>query len=147
MQLKALSMQNEQEIMHAIQDAFAVAPWNDNWNDKTVFHLYLRDIIGNADSVALGLYDGDELIGVALGRLKHWFDGIELCLDDFGIKTAYQGKGAGSQFLQSIHAYAHARHYKSISLRTNRTAPAYQFYLKNGFVESEHQVFFSMNCN
>lgn len=146
MQIKTLTMENQAEIMEIIRDAFAVAPWNDKWDDEAVFRLYIQDIIGNANSLSLGLYDQDELIGVALGRLKHWYDGIEFCIDDFCIKTACQGKGAGSAFIKLIAQYARENHYKEISLRTKRTAAAYHFYKKNGFDESETNVYFSMRC-
>ena len=85
--------------------------------------------------------------GVSLGRLKHWFNGTEYCIDDFCIRSSCQGKGAGSLFLKMLRAYGRKKNYKKITLRTKRTASAYEFYKKNGFREIEEDVFFSMECN
>ena len=147
LRLGVLDTSYELEIQAIIKDAFAVQPWNDRWDDIDVFHLYIRDIIGNTNSLALGLFDQEELIGLSLGRLKHWFDGIEYCIDDLCVKSAYQGKGIGSRWLQMIKAHAQSNGYKEISLRTNRTAPAYRFYLKNGFQELDECVWLSMKCD
>ena len=139
-------MKDEKEIMEIIQDAFAVSPWNDNWDDEDTFHLYILDVIGNANSLALGLYDENKLVGLALGRLKHWFDGIEYNIDDFCIRSSCQGKGAGSAFIRLLKEYSTERDFKEISLRTKRTASAYQFYQKNGFREIEEDVHFILKC-
>lgn len=147
MEIRQLNMQNEKEIMGIIKDAFAVDPWYDNWDDEEIFHLYILDVIGNVNSLALGLYEGNELVGVSLGRLKHWFNGTEYCIDDFCIRSSCQGKGAGSLFLKMLRAYGRKKNYKKITLRTKRTASAYEFYKKNGFREIEEDVFFSMECN
>ena len=64
MEIRQLNMQNEKEIMEIIKDAFAVDPWYDNWDDEEIFHLYILDVIGNVNSLALGLYEGNELVGV-----------------------------------------------------------------------------------
>ncbi len=147
MKIRVLNLHNEKEMMEIIKDAFTSAPWNDNWEDENVFRLYIRDIVGNANSLALGLYDENNLVGLSLGRLKHWFDGIEYCIDDLCISPSHQGMGAGSAFIRLIKKYSQENNYKEISLRTNRTALAYQFYKTNGFLEKKENVFFSMKCN
>ena len=145
MEMKVIGMEQAQEMMELIKDAFSVEPWKDRWTDETVLYQYLQDIVGNENSLTLGLYEDGALVGLASGRLKHWYDGVEFCIDDFCIKTSHQGNGAGTQFLQLIRRYAQTHHYKSISLRTDRTAAAYRFYQKNGFQESRNQVYFSLD--
>lgn len=146
MELKVICLQQEETIREIVQGAFSAAPWNDRWDHAETFHRYLEDLIGNPNSLSLGLYCGEELVAVSLGRLKHWFDGIEYCIDELCVKPARQGQGLGSVLLQQIRAYAQARHYREISLRTNRQAPAYRFYQKNGFEEMADQVFFRFSC-
>ena len=63
MELKLLSMADENEIMAIIEDAFAAPPWCDDWRDREVFHKYVTDIAGAPNSLTLGLYDGGELEG------------------------------------------------------------------------------------
>lgn len=142
MEFRKLDMSYEEEIKDVIKDAFSIEPWNDNWDDDDIFHEYLLDLAGNRNSLVFGLYDEGQLKGVCLGRLKHWFDGIEYCIDDFGIKTDCQGRGFGAKLFDHVYEYAKANDFKGVGLWTEKSAQAYYFYKKIGFVESEEWVCF-----
>lgn len=77
MMLKVLGMAHEQAVKGLIRDAFSAEPWCDRWEDEDVFHSYILDVMGNQNSLALGLFSEDVLIGISLGRLRHWYNGIE----------------------------------------------------------------------
>lgn len=79
--------------------------------------------------------------------MKHWFNGIEYCIDDFCIKPDYQGKGAGSEFMKLIKEYCAKEKFAKISLKTSKKAAAYGFYVKNGFEEQHDDVFFEYNIS
>lgn len=140
MDFKQLTLKNEEEIKGVIRDAFSAPPWNDRWDNEEVFHQYLQDVIDNKNSLSLGVLVHQELVGIALGRLKHWFDGIEYCIDDFCIRTSWQGEGIGSKFLSYIKEYARQQGFKQVSLCTKRSAAAYGFYKKNEFKEPADRV-------
>lgn len=146
MELRQLTMADEREIQRVIHAAFAAEPWNDCWQEDEVFHHYVEDLVDNQNSLALGLEDGGELAGLALGRLKHWFDGVEYCVDDLCVMPGRQGKGIGSELLRQMEAYGRRHGIARITLRTDRTAPAYQFYRKNGFQELAHKVCLTLSC-
>ena len=69
MMLKVLGMAHEQAVKGLIRDAFSAEPWCDRWEDEDVFHSYILDVMGNQNSLALGLFSEDVLIGISLGRL------------------------------------------------------------------------------
>lgn len=142
MEFKIVGIEQEEAIKAVIQDAFSVQPWNDNWDDDAVFHEYIMDLVGNRNSLAFGAYDDGKLIGVSLGRVKHWYDGNEYCIDDFGIATSSQGKGIGSSLLNYIREYAAEHKFKSVTLWTERSAAAYDFYVKNGLTNATGRVSF-----
>lgn len=146
MYLRKLSLENEAEIKALIRTAFAIPPWNDDWRDEEVFSLYLTDLIGNKNSLALGLYAGDELKALALGRVKHWFNGTEFCIDDLCVSPESQGRGFGSALIRELKAYAGANKIARITLKTNKNARAYEFYLKNGFAEEGDWVELRLDC-
>ena len=146
MELRKIGMAQEAEILEMENAAFAVAPWNEAWTDAGIFHRYLLDLIGMENALSFGLYDGEQLVGIALGRLKHWFDGIEYCIDDLCVTPARQGSGVGSRMIQMIQAYSIKQGYKAVSLRTSRSAAAYSFYKKNGFQELTDKVFLTLPC-
>lgn len=147
MLLKVLTPTENEDIAHIIKEAFASQPWNDDWTEHETLMQYVTDITENANSLPLGLYNGHELVGLALGRLKHWFNGIEYCIDDFCIKPDYQGKGAGSEFMKLIKEYCAKEKFAKISLKTSKKAAAYGFYVKNGFKEQHDDVFFEYNIS
>ncbi len=138
---KKITSERECEIKKIIREAFAAPPWCDDWKDESVFSQYLADIMGNANSLCFGLYDGEKLIALVTGRLKHWFDGIEYNIDDVCVSPEYQGKGVGSALMSEIEKYAEEHDFKMLSLLTYRHAPAYKFYVKNDFEEKEGRVF------
>ena len=41
--------------------------------------------MGNENSLSFGVYQDEVLIGIALGRLKSWYEGTEYWIDEFGI--------------------------------------------------------------
>ena len=130
MLFRVLTMADEGEIFAVVRAAFAAPPWNEDWKDAASFHLYLKDILGNANSLAFGLWEGERLAALALGRLKHW----------------PQGRGVGSALLQHIYAYACAQGFREVALLTRRNAPAYGFYLKNGFEDVSWRAWMARPC-
>lgn len=138
-----LSLNDEKEVTALIAQAFSAPPWNDDWTDEKL-HIYYLDLAGNPNSLVLGYFD-DGLCAVALGRLKHWYNGIEYCIDDLGVDPTKQGKGVGSAFLKEIGEYARTHHFKEVTLYTRKSAQAYTFYQKNGWQESADWVQFSLD--
>ena len=122
MMLKVLGMAHEQAVKGLIRDAFSAEPWCDRWEDEDVFHSYILDVMGNQNSLALGLFSEDVLIGISLGRLRHWYNGIEYCIDDLCIASEHQGQGFGSLWIQLIRNYACQHGFRNISLQTKRPA-------------------------
>lgn len=147
MELKQLSSSDMPKVMSVIKRAFAAEPWNDRWDDDGIFELYIADLTGNASSLSLGLFDEGELIALALGRTKHWFWGTEYCIDDLCVEPACHGRGIGSVFISMLREYSAHNSIARLSLKTSRRAPAYGFYLKNGFAEAKDDVFFELSCN
>lgn len=140
MEVRDLSIDDIKEIKRLFSDIFTNEPWNDDWSDEVQLHEYITDLIGNRNSMSLGLYDGDELIGLSLGNIMHWYTGTEYYIFEFCVKTEMQGKGIGTDFLKQVEEYARSKQITHIFLQTERTVPAYEFYRKNGFAELTDHV-------
>ena len=111
-----------------------------NWSNTTQLDMYINDLVGQGYSLTYGLYDEDELIGIALGYVKHWYSGTEYIINEFCVKTERQGTGAGTFFITEIGKAIKELGIKQIFLLTDTNAPAYKFYKKNGFVAEETNV-------
>ena len=99
--------------------------------------MYINDLVGQGYSLTYGLFDDDELIGISLGYVKHWYSGTEYIINEFCVKTERQGAGAGSFFIAEIEKAIKEMGIKQIFLLTDSNVPAYNFYKKNGFVEEQ----------
>lgn len=141
MEIRELGVENIEEIKKIILEIFSGEPWNDTWTDKQL-HRYVLELIGNRNSLSLGFYEAGSFIGISLGRIKHWYEGTEYWIDEFGILPQKQGNGFGSEFLREIECFLADRKIAGIVLLTEKTVSAYHFYKRNGFEEKEEQVFF-----
>ena len=135
--LKRLSIEDKEAITNVFTGVFTKEPWNDDWSDKNQLDMYINDLIGQGYSLTYGLFDDDELIGIAMGYIKHWYSGTEYIINELCIKTDRQGKGAGSFFVTEIEKAIKELGVKQIFLLTDSNVPAYNFYKKNGFNEEE----------
>ena len=142
--LKRLSIDDKEEIKKVFVGVFTREPWYDDWSDEEQLDMYICDLVGQGYSLTYGLYDDTgELIGISLGYIKHWYSGTEYIINELCIKTEKQGAGAGTFFIHAIEEAIKEQGLKQIFLLTESNVPAFEFYRKNGFVQSEYNVAFS----
>ena len=85
--LKRLGPDDREEIKAVFVSVFTKEPWCDDWSDKEQLDLYIQDLIGQSYSLTYGLFDdADELIGISLGYIKHWYSGTEYIINELCIK-------------------------------------------------------------
>ena len=142
-ELKRLNINDKEAIKEVFVSVFTKEPWNDDWSDKEQLDLYITDLIGQGYSLTYGLYDDDELIGISMGYIKHWYSGTEYIINELCILTERQGAGAGTFFITEIEKAIKELGLKQIFLLTDSNVPAYDFYKKNGFVEVTTNVSFA----
>ncbi len=102
--LKKLSIDDKEAIKAVFVGVFTKEPWCDDWSDQEQLDLYICDLVGQSYSLTYGLYDEtEELIGVSLGYIKHWYTGTEYIINELCIKTEIQGTGAGTYVRSAIY--------------------------------------------
>ena len=139
-EIKELTIEKIDIIKSFFKDIFTREPWNDDWSDDEQLHQYITDIIGNRNSLAFGLFEGEKLLGLALGNIKHWYTGTEFFVEEFCVKTEMQGQGLGTEFLRLLEVELRERKIKTIFLMTGKEMPAFEFYRKNRFEEIINHV-------
>jgi len=140
---KRLENDQTEAVKTLFTAVFTTEPWNDDWSDGQQLDLYLQDLMGQRNSLTYGLFEGEVLIALSMGRVKHWYTGTEYCIDEFCVRADKQGQGVGSRFLREIEADIRANGLTHIFLLTETDVPAYQFYRKNGFFELETNAAFA----
>ena len=136
------SLESIEELFFSV---FSAEPWNDDWSDREQLRLYMLDLLGQSNSLAYGLFEGETLLGASLGQIRHWYTGTEYHIDELFIRTGQQGQGLGAFFLKEIESRIRALGFRRIFLLTSRDVPAYRFYQRNGFEELNWQVSFTKN--
>lgn len=139
---KRLGIEHHNIIKELFKSVFTIEPWFDDWSDENQLDLYLKDLIGQNNSLTYGLFAHEKLIGVSMGHIKHWYSGTEYCIDELCLRTDFQGKGIGTYFLSEIEKNIQKLGLIQIFLQTENTVPAYDFYKKNGFCKMESHVSF-----
>lgn len=140
MEIRRLEYNQMDEIKALFRDVFMNEPWNDDWSNEEQLHNYMLDLMGNRNSLTLGLYIENELVGASLGSIMHWCAGTEYYIYEFFISRENQGNGIGTEFLKTIIEYVKQINVNHIFLQTEREVPAYSFYKKAGFKELEGHV-------
>ena len=100
MRIQECTIKDIFEIKTLFKSVFTSKPWNDDWSDEDQLNAYLLDLMGQKNSLTFGLFDQNKLIGLSLGHIKHWYEGIEYYMDELCISTQEQGKGKGTLFLE-----------------------------------------------
>lgn len=140
MEVIKLEIEKSEEIKSLFKNTFMNEPWNDDWSNDKQLTEYILDLTGNRNSLAIGLYDKNELIGFSLGSIMHWCTGTEYYIYEFCIKRERQNNGIGTLFLNEIETYVKNIGVNHIFLQTEKNVPAYNFYKKNGFSELEGHI-------
>lgn len=133
------------EIRELFVNVFTKEPWNDDWSDENQLRLYIHDLVGQDNSLTFGLYEGNKLIGVSMGHIKHWYTGTEYFIDELCISTEKQGQGIGTLFVSEIEKACGEMGITHLFLLTGEDAPAFSFYKKQDFCVAENMVAFAKN--
>ncbi len=137
LEIRKLEINQIDEIKTLFKNVFMNEPWNDDWSNEEQLDEYMLDLSGNRNSLAIGLYDAEELVAVSLGSIMHWCTGTEYYIYEFFVTRERQGKGLGTEFIKDIIEYVKKLEVNHIFLQTERDLPAYSFYQKVGFKELE----------
>ena len=70
-ELKELSIENLNDIKTLFKEVFMAPPWNDDWSDDNQLTEYILDMTANRKSLAIGLYDHNELFFLLLFVLSN----------------------------------------------------------------------------
>ncbi|MCI8405800.1 MAG: GNAT family N-acetyltransferase [Oscillospiraceae bacterium] len=136
--------ENEREAVRELfVSVFTASPWNDDWSDERQLRMYLQDLTGQSNSLTFGLYEGEELIGLSMGHIRHWYTGTEYFIDELCVRTSRQGKGAGTFFIHQIESACRELGMRHLFLLTEQTVPAFEFYKRQGFYQLKTNVAFA----
>jgi aminoglycoside 6'-N-acetyltransferase I len=124
---------------------FTQEPWNDQWESRQDAKKYLEAYVAFNSFLGYVAVLNNRIVGISFGSIKPWHHGSEYFIHEFCVDNEIQRKGIGTLFINQIMENVKAKGMKAVILVTNRTFPAYGFYVKNGFKEMEGSAFLGLS--
>lgn len=121
------------ECVDLFIETFSQEPWNDVYESRNQVVTFFENHIRNNYFVGYAGVIDNKVIALSMGMKKPWINGMEYYIDEFCIKTALQGKGIGSKFIELIEADIKTQGMNAMILNTEKEYPSRTFYEKNGF--------------
>lgn len=115
-------------------DAYSKEPWNEN-HDLGKVKDFLGKFTSNNIYIGWVICSDNQIIGFVVGIVIPSIGDDYFRIEDICISSDMQGKGIGSIFMKGLAARLKDKNMDSIILNTIMGFPAYNFYLKNGFIE------------
>jgi ribosomal protein S18 acetylase RimI-like enzyme len=113
---------------------FSEPPWEEAW-DPPDARAHLEQILLTPGSLGLVALEDGQIIGMLLGVEKRTSTGGAFIVDDVFVEGTKQRHRIGSELMTALKGSLRARGVPTIGLFTSWTAPASEFYRKQGFVE------------
>ena len=129
-----------EQMADLFKKAFAGEPWNDDWSDRTQLLEYVKEISGGYNALNYGLVRDGKLVAMALGMIRHWWEGTNYNIEELCVDPIFQGQGIGTHFMTLIEDEIRKKGLHGIFLQTDSDKPAFKFYTKNGFKNLEAHV-------
>ncbi len=127
MNIFKLSKEHIEECADLFIEVFTKAPWNDTYDSRTQVIDFFQNHMDNDYFVGYGLESQNRMIAASIGMKKPWINGMEYYIDQFYVKTDWQGKGTGSLFLKLIESEIRTEKMNAIILNTAKGFPAENF--------------------
>lgn len=113
---------------------FGAPPWEEQW-DPADARAHLEQILLTPGSLGLVALDDGQIMGMLLGVEKRTSTGGAFIVDDVFVEGAKQRQRVGSELMNALKVRLRAQGVTTLGLFTSWTAPAAEFYRKQGFFE------------
>ena len=120
---------------------FTSPDWNFDWLTIENTRRYFIDLSSAPRFKGFAYLDGDITIGACFGEISDYFSTVQYTIKEIFIDPLLQGKGLGSGFLIRVEEDLKKNKVDNVILSTSRSIKAYDFYIKNGYIESPETVF------
>lgn len=124
-------------------EVFTSKPWDYHWMTPESMLRYFTDLYMTPGFIGYMYYDNNRFMGACMGCVSDYFLHSQYEIKEIFVDIKEQHKGVGSAMIKEIETDLIQREIKCITLITQRNIPAYAFYKKHDFHESEQAVHFA----
>ncbi len=122
-----------------LEKSYIKPPYNEKFTDGSAFN-YLKIKFDFCAEHSLIIEEDENVIGFVIINLSYWTFGKQALIEEIVIDEDRQGKGYGKKLMKYADDYLKNLGVKSLMLWGRKDAGAYNFHLKNGFIEDENMA-------
>ena len=111
-------------------------PYNETWEEETAVQR-LAELMERSPETCFIIQRDSNLIGFIFCSIETTFIGKSFYVNEFAISSENQGKGIGTKVINWIEMYAKKNNIVNVAMDAYIYSPAYTFYKKRGFKESD----------
>lgn len=121
------------ECVDLFIDVFSKDPWYDVYDSRERIECFFKNHIKNNNFLGYVAIRNEEIVGVSIGFIKPWVEGLEYYIDEFYVKYSEQNTGIGTNLMNKIEEDLKKKNINGCILLTDRDFPSHKFYVKNKF--------------
>lgn len=129
-----------------LMEAYAAVPWRECWSRELAL-ARITELLETPGAVAVGAYQGKNLIGIAIGLPHTSAVGRTLYVAELAVVPAFQRRSVGKKLIAFVDAKAFEIGFRSVWLISQGDGTPAKFYLSNGFRLSERLRVYNRPCS
>ncbi|MFV0503822.1 MAG: GNAT family N-acetyltransferase [Lachnospirales bacterium] len=140
--IEVLSQKDRADCAKMFVRVFKEEPFNYNFINYEMATKYIGGIFKDPSFRGYKFIENDIVLGYCLGSAETALPNPQYHIKEIYMDLEVQNKGYGSRFLSYIELDLANIGMYVMSLYTNKLVPAYEFYLKNDYMEIKDTVHF-----
>ena len=122
-----------------LEKSYSKPPYNEKFSSGVAFN-YLKSKFDYCAEHSFVIEEDENIIGFIIINLSYWTFGKQALIEEIVIDEDRQGQGYGKKLMKYANNYLKNFGVKSLMLWTRKDTDAYNFHLKNGFIEDENMA-------
>ena len=122
-----------------LEKSYSKSPYNEKFSSGSAFN-YLKSKFDYCAEHSFVIKEDENIIGFIIINLSYWTFGKQALIEEIVIDEGVQGQGYGKKLMEYANNYLKSLGVKSLMLWTRKDTDAYNFHLKNGFIEDENMA-------
>jgi aminoglycoside 6'-N-acetyltransferase I len=137
--IRKIKLSDLQSCAEILEKSYSKPPYNEKFPSDSAFN-YIKRKFDYCAEHSFVVEEDKNVIGFIFINLSYWTFGKQALIEEIVIDEDRQGQGYGKKLLAYSDEYLKSLGTKSLMLWGRKDASAYNFYLKNGFIEDENMM-------
>ena len=122
-----------------LEKSYSKPPYNEKFSSGAAFS-YLKSKFDYCAEYSFVIKEDKNIIGFIIINLSYWTSGKQAMVEEIVIDENRQGQGYGKKLMEHTNDYLKSLGIKSLMLWTRKDTTAFNFHLKNGFIEDKNMA-------